>query len=222
MAGPAGQDLLRVDGVGVRLGGRDISGIVGVFTVTRGQSFGRSPPTRSRTAPSPRCPRRAARAQLPAVRRGVRGQLRPAATDRGARHRQHRGDRAHLPAAADVRPDDRPGSRGAVVHKAAGASHRPGRRHRPGHRLGRHRGLLPHQLAARILRRCHRRQVLPARPGLGHRPQARVGATVGARAQSCPLIQNGRVAPRRAVPIPERAVACRQSPPPVRDKGVSS
>jgi hypothetical protein len=62
----------------------------------------------------------------------------------------------------------------------------------------------------------------PARPGLGHRPQARAGATADARAQSCLLIQNGRVAPHRAAPLPERAVACQQSPPPVRDKGVSS
>ena len=73
-----------------------------------------------------------------------------------------------------------------------------GHRHRAGHRLGRHRRLLPDQLAARVLRRRHRRRVLPPRPGLDRRPPARVRAPPGTRAQCCPLIPNGSVMPHRA------------------------
>ncbi len=42
----------------------------------------------------------------------------------------------------------------------------PVRGHRAGHGLGRHRGLVPVQLAARLFRRRPRRRVLPGRPGL--------------------------------------------------------
>jgi hypothetical protein len=93
--------------------------------------------------------------------------------------------------AADVRPDGRPGG-GTVVQPAARARHRPGRRHRLGHRVGRHRRLLPQQLATRILRRRHRRRVLPHRPGLGRRTPARVCTPGGARTQPCPLIPNDK------------------------------
>jgi len=65
-------------------------------------------------------------------------------------------------------------------------------------RLGRHRALLPHQLAARLLRRRDRRRVLPARPGLGRCPPARVRTPPAARAQCCPMIPNGSVVLDRA------------------------
>ena len=48
---------------------------------------------------------------------------------------------------------------------SARPGHRPVRRHRPGHRVGRDRRLLPVQLARRVLRRH------PQRPFLRHRPQ---------------------------------------------------
>ena len=51
----------------------------------------------------------------------------------------------------------------------------PVRGHRAGHRLGRHRALLPVQLAARLLRRHHRRRLLPARPGLRRDRPVRAG-----------------------------------------------
>jgi hypothetical protein len=46
----------------------------------------------------------------------------------------------------------------------------------PGHGLDRRRRLLPNQLAARLLRRRHRRRLLPGRPGLDRRPPALAGA----------------------------------------------
>jgi hypothetical protein len=73
---------------------------------------------------------------------------------------------------------------------------------RPGHRLGRHRGLLPHQLAAGLLRQRHRGRILPPRPGLGRRTSAQARAAYGARTQPCPLMPNGRVASHRAAPHP--------------------
>src|SRR5258708_27918842 len=43
---------------------------------------------------------------------------------------------------------------------------------------------LPHQLAAGVLRRRHRRRVLPPRPGLGRHPQARHRPGTGGRTRA--------------------------------------
>ena len=91
-----------------------------------------------------------------------------------------------------------------------------GHRHRPGHRLGRHRAVLPHQLAARVLRRRHRRRVLPPRPGLGRRPPARVRAPPGARAQFGPVIRTGAWFPTGPPRSSERVAGGSVQPPPVR------
>ena len=58
--------------------------------------------------------------------------------------------------------------------KAARVRHRRGHRHRPGHRLGRHRAVGPHQLAARLLRRRHRRRLFLL--GQGWVPMCRRGS----------------------------------------------
>jgi hypothetical protein len=92
-----------------------------------------------------------------------------------------------------------------VRSPAARAGHRRGHRHRPGHRLGRHRALLPHQLAARLLRRRHCRRVLPRRPGLGRCPPAPASGAPRARAQFSPLIPGESMLPDRGRPQPGRA-----------------
>ena len=83
------------------------------------------------------------------------------------RRPRHHHDRARHRRPADLQPDDRPPRRRPVPHQQAAARHGPVGRHRPGHRLGRDRRLLPVQLAHRLLRRRTRRAVLRPRTRLG-------------------------------------------------------
>src|ERR1700760_4309547 len=91
---------------------------------------------------------------------------------------QHDGPGGRRP--ADVLPDDRPGRRGAFVHRPALAGRGPVRGLRPWPRLGRHRRVLRNELAARLLRRRPRRRLLPVRPRLGLRPP-HLGRPLGPR-----------------------------------------
>jgi hypothetical protein len=73
------------------------------------------------------------------------------------------------------------------IADAARLRDRAGRRHRPGHGLDRHRRFLPHQLAARVLRRRHRRRLLPGRLRLDRSPPALAGAPASGGTRSRPL-----------------------------------
>ena len=104
---------------------------------------------------------------MPEVARGARDTGPPDGPGVPARDGPgHQHDRACGGRAADVQPDDRARSGGQVADRAAGPRDDRLGGDRADHGLDGHRGLVSHQLAARLLRRRNGRRLLPARPGL--------------------------------------------------------